>query len=390
MPEAAVATPEAEEAVDQIETPESTAMAGKLKELLGNFADKPLPAPSTKAVPDPKAPAAPTPADAAPKPGVEVPPQSSTPAEPDDAPPSIRSEAGKQSWRELKKTFSEKESRYKSEIDTLKRQIGESRNGADNGHAEALAKAVEERDKYRRQLEQAELLSSEEFGGHFQKELDTEMRLVKTLVGPKHSEEVTQLLLAPDSQRKNERLKELTEELGERTMSRLNGVMDRLDKLNFEKQEALTKIDENYKRLKEIRQQKEREEQAQQLKRVKDGIDGALRDAKRLPAFSPLEGDEKHNSAIPEREKFVADVLAGRLSDDRLALVPVWAVQGLWYQSVREPELTAKIQTLETQIKELSAAQPSARSSSPANVPSEHGEMPGFAEKFNEAMGYVR
>lgn len=229
---------------------------------------------------------------------------------------------------------------------------------------EEMRKAVEQRDLYKQQVEdltkQVETINLERsprFQNWWKTETDKAIKVAQRSMPAEKRDELAKVMNEAPSSERDARIQELVEGLPNLAQKRIERALDSMDELREQREEALQKGSEQWKKLKEHEQmesQKLRQEQQSKIKRLQDA---ALQVARALPSFQTKEGDSTHNQSVREHEAFIKDVIAGHVDEETMLTLPGLAIESL---SLREQvkNLTEELARRDESIKALQASSP--------------------------------
>ncbi len=208
------------------------------------------------------------------------------------------------------------------------------------------------------------------FREHYENEVNKHIATAKRIVGPEKAAELEKLLRLPDvpeyADVKQARIAEFTQEIDEIPKIRLLGIMNDLEKVVEERQEAI----KNDRELAQQAQAQKKTQQAAQQAQLKASMEKIFNDVGKLlqddkvgmAVYQKREGDNTWNDAVEKRMALAKDMIFGnKLKPDDIARAALHAAAlpaVLEAYQADRGEWEGKIATLEAQVKQLTAAQP--------------------------------
>ena len=298
---------------------------------------------------------APVPDEPAPAPVVEKAsepapaPQASPDATIDTAPATL-SAHGKDHWNRLvtikNKEIHERQAKLEKmelELKAIKeRPVNES------PEIESIKKQAEE---LQSELERVALERSPKFRNYFDGGIQKQLNKAKLASG-EFGEEVAKLLQEPRSRERNERLKEIQDELGIEG-GVISNALSEITSLKAEREEQLSKHKENLKLLRSTEEQESGKTRQQRVFRA----EAVVNKVKTLPEFTPST-DPEHQKFVVESLDFISKANLGEIGEEDASLLPAMAMKGSYLQKFTVPKLQKEIETLKARLSSLQSASP--------------------------------
>lgn len=309
-----------------------------------------------------------------------------------DRPPEGMSKAGKEDWsrfRALKNAEIEKRDKelavLRAETEKLK-----AAKAIDPVEYESTRKSKEELEAT---VERLRLEESPKFKAYYDGGIEKQFKLIKA-VGGQHGEELVKLVAGGRSKERNERLREIQEELGPEGHI-IGNALGEIARLQHEKGEQLSNWKENSKRLREVETQEAETARTRSNEQRRVVADRLVARARELPEFKADPADKDHLAFADGAVAFIRNATEGKLAEEDAALLPVAAMSAQYLKTIKLPRLEAELAGLKTRIAELTGSKPQINgqqqhsavapaSQRNANDPYGVGEM---TRKFNELLG---
>lgn len=316
-----------------------------------------------------------------------------TPTEGIEEPDKRWSKATQENWNHLRTIKNEAIKKEKDRADALDRRVKELESTAQNSQANAEVKALKDQiESLTGQLERVSLENSPRFKSYYDGNIEKQLRLAKAAAG-KHGEEVVKLLQQPSGQERNERLAEIKTELGIEG-DVISHAIAEIRKLNLEREEQLANHRDGLKKLREQEQIEAERSKEQTLSQRKNHAERIVQRARSVPELKPEDGDEEHAAFADGAMDFIRNASLGSLDADDSRLLPVSAMVGLYYKTIKVPRMEKELQQLRDTVQKLQAAGPkmdgSNRSEKDTEIDTSQPldfSSSKFLEKYNKAMG---
>jgi hypothetical protein len=296
-----------------------------------------------------------------------------TPAK-DEMPPEIKSEEGKKSWANWKKSAAEKESaltkerdEFKTKYETVNSRIAELEKAAktpaqqakleDSPEYQQLKALAESREKtveeYSERLRLLDVEQHPKFQAYFKNKIDAQHEIAKEIGGDK----LVAALQMPAGEYRKEKLNELIAEMGPMEQSQLGSVLTNLRAIESERANEVASAKENYKTI-QAQQQEQTQKQQRAIEDTFKAVTGDVTSKEKgLPVFQERAGDAEWNQGVQERLALAQATFNGKLKPEQMAQQAYWAAAA--------PQLLIELNgalqrttALEKEILELRAASP--------------------------------
>lgn len=324
------------------------------------------------------------------------PPASNPPDDPPipeiDRPPEGMSKAGKEDWaryRALKNAEIEKRDKeltaLRADVDKLKTS-----RAIDPAEYESTRKTKEELEAT---VERLRLEESPKFKAYYDGGIEKQLKLVRAVSGSL-GDEVVKLIHAPRSKERNERLREIQDELGPEGHI-IGNALGEIARLQHERIEQLSNWKENSKRLREVEAQESETARSRALEQRRVVADRLISRARELPEFKPDPSDKDHLAFADGAVEFIRNAAEGRLGEEDAVLLPVAAMKAQYLTTIKLPRIEAENNALKARIAELTGARPQVNgqkqgppaTGEPKHDPSDPFSANAMVKKFNELMG---
>ena len=242
--------------------------------------------------------------------------------------------------------------KLRGEVETLRKRNGDT-------SSEQLKAITTERDNLVKKLETIDLANSDRFTGYFKTETDKYIGTAKAVAG-EHADALAKLMTQPRSEKRSGAIREILEQMDSLDADVVRGALTNIERLKFEREDALSKGEENYKKLKEV-EGAERLKADAQMKADREVLAERLVErAREFSGFQKKDGDTEHNGKVESREQFVRSFIRGELSNEIMAFTPILAGEAMHLREVEIPSLKAQIAKLEAQVASYVSASPKA------------------------------
>lgn len=249
-------------------------------------------------------------------------------------------------------TFETELTKLRGEVETLRKRNGDA-------SSEQLKAITTERDTLVKKLETIDLANSDRFTGYFKTETEKYIGTAKSVAG-EHGDALAKLMTQPRSEKRSTAIREILEQMDSLDADVVRGALTNIERLKFEREDALSKGEENYKKLKEVEGQERQKSEAQAKANREALAERLVERAREFSGFQKKDGDAEHNSKVESREQFVRSFIRGELSDDIMAFTPILAGEALHLREVEIPALKGHIAKLEAQVASYVSANPKA------------------------------
>ena len=252
-----------------------------------------------------------------------------------------------------------------------------------------LESITKERDELLSRVETLNLEHSPRFQNWWKENTEKHLKMVQRNVPAEHREKISKLMLEPDSTERNAAIDEIIEPLSNTSKRLINGAIEQIENLKIQREEALSKGSEQFKKLKEVEQQESAKAAAALRARKEQVTKAALERARHLEAFKPIEGDVEHNNAIPAREDLIRAMVAGELDEDVMMGIPGLAMEAIHYREKVVPQLKSQLEEANALIKRLQGAspEPAKGGTQPKTPAPKAGAAGAFLAKFKASQG---
>lgn len=217
-------------------------------------------------------------------------------------------------------------------------------------------------------LESVAVERSPRFEAAFKPRIEAAISLAKSVVPQEHAEEVAQLLQAPESAYRTNRLKEIAQSMDQLSVGALSNAYGEMNRINAEKNLATQKSRELFKQWSTEEQQRSENQRKTQTEEAQKTLHSEISEwQKSVGILQPKEGDDAHNRAVNSRVEMARSIFLGGLPMQDLARASIWASIG--------PDLAAqvserdqRIASLESELSALRGAQPNTASDAGSSV----------------------
>lgn len=328
--------------------------------------------------------------DAAPKPD---PAKAAATTEPKDTPEeepipeSIKSRKAQDDFKLIRgerDAFKTKATSFETELTKLRGEVETLRKRNGDTSSEQLKTITAERDNLVKKLETIDLANSDRFTGYFKAETDKYIGTAKAVAG-EHADSLAKLLAQPRSEKRSGAIREILEQMDSLDADVVRGALTNIERLKFEREDALSKGEENYKKLKEVEGAERQKAEAQAKANRETLAERLVERAREFSGFQKKDGDTEHNGKVESREQFVRSFIRGELSDEIMAFTPILAGEAMHLREVEIPSLKAHIAKLEAQVASYVSASPKAGGGD--HRAGEPKKRPGFIESFMANTG---
>ncbi len=243
-----------------------------------------------------------------------------------------------------------------------------------------------ERDNLLTQFETVALERSPKFSAYFTKAFDEATKSAKDAAGADYAEQVEHLMKLPPSKARKDQLAQIVGSLdNELDKTALTIAIRDMDRARAERDDALSKSSENWKKLQEAEkaasaaQIKKQEEQ--QAAATESAINEVMKVADQYEEFKTLEGDEnkEHNAEVNKRRDFIKAFFQRKLERGDYALTPIKAARADRLEKVNA-KMSEELKAAKETIAKLTASGPAL--SGHGEPKGDTGKQPGFVETF--------
>ena len=300
-----------------------------------------------------------------------------------DEPPKNLVGKAAESWNQFKTKANreiqireQKLAEIQKELETVKKSAPAK---VDVAQAPEYAELKKRHDELSERIKMVSIEKHPDFIKYFGDKTKQAVDMAKMVVGEELSPQLEAALKIQDPRVRKEQLENIAEELTGFQQTELSAALVELRKVEFERQSEIDKSSKSYETL-EAKNRTEREQSLAQQKA------SAMAIAKTLGAFTPIEGNEEHNSQIKQNEDFVNAFFDGSLDMSKFAAIPALAAEAIHLKQSRVPFLEAELKKRDEIIAGYQGAKPKVTPTSltESESPSEGG---GFLKKFQENWG---
>lgn len=280
----------------------------------------------------------------------------------DPIPDSIKSQKAKDDFKLIRgerDEFKTKATTFETELTKLRGEVETLRKRNGDASSEQLKAITTERDNLVKKLETIDLANSDRFTGYFKTETEKYIGTAKSVAG-EHGDALAKLMTQPRSEKRSTAIREILEQMDSLDADVVRGALTNIERLKYEREDALSKGEENYKKLKEVEGQERQKADAQAKANREALAERLVERAREFSGFQKKDGDTEHNSKVESREQFVRSFIRGELSDDIMAFTPILAGEALHLREVEIPALKGHIAKLEAQVASYVSANPKA------------------------------
>lgn len=381
----------------QTPTPQpESAFAQAFKAALENPPQGTAEAPETPQAPQAK-PVTPTPQAA------EKPPEATKPpAEDLEMPAEIKSEKGRNSWKEWKAKFDavakerdefqtklkETEAELKSDLQRVQSELDSAKKSAvDPKEIEAL-KA--ERDEIRLRLRMRDVKEDPSWKSEIEQPLEAALQEAQMNVPKELRTTLKRLMLEPPSDARQDAIEQLIGELSPLKQVNVANALRAADAVSAKQaallsnQKQLTEQYESYQKAERERQEAHKRSEFE--KSVDEILSRATDPVKGLGVFQPIDDKPESKQAALEAARLARQYAAAEPNGRNMANLAAWAVQG--EKSIPLLQAAhAEIQRLNAQLEKLTAKSPTSTSTPTGAQSQPTAKVVGFADKVRELMG---
>lgn len=202
-----------------------------------------------------------------------------------------------------KKVAEEKEAEkaaLQKEIQTLALKAAASKE--EPSETEAMKKRLEELESI---ISKNAIAEDPRFKAKYDGQIENEINNVKKLVTAESADELTQLMVIPVSKKRNERIKEIVEELDDIDRVKVLASLERIDRVSVEKANELTKWKENKVHVDALNLRQQQEQAAKQKEiqelAIANGIAAVSSPDTGLEVFRKINGNDEWNAKVDAR-----------------------------------------------------------------------------------------
>lgn len=307
--------------------------------------------------PEPPKPPEPSPAPAQPP---EAPAQPQEKQEFNE-PPSGLSEPAKESWRKFRESTQARIDKSNSELEKVRKELESERKRiaeqqksvVDLTEYEGLKKKAEELEST---VERLDLENSPKFRNYFDGGIEKHIKLARAVAGTK-ADEVSRLLTQPRSADRDEKLREIVDELGLDggvILESLSGI----NKLKLERAEQLSNHRENVKLLRESESRERKRQEELTISTRQSRADSVLEMIKTIPEFNPDPNDQEHKAFVENAVKVIRQAVMGELPENDSVLMAPTAMKAIYFEKIRLPKMMKEIDALKARLAEYESSSP--------------------------------
>lgn len=352
----------------------------------------------------PEAPQAPQAKPVTPPPqATEKPPEATKPpAEDLEMPAEIKSEKGRNSWKEWKAKFDavakerdefqtklkETEAGLKSDLQRVQSELDSAKkNAIDPKEIEAL-KA--ERDEIRLRLRMRDVKEDPSWKSEIEQPLELALQEAQMNVPKELRTTLKRLMLEPPSDARQDAIEQLIGELSPLKQVNVANALRAADAVNAKQaallsnQKQLTEQYESYQKAERERQEAHKRSEFE--KSVDEILSRATDPVKGLGVFQPIDDKPESKQAALEAARLARQYAAAEPNGRNMANLAAWAVQG--EKSIPLLQAAhAEIQRLNAQLEKLTSKSPTSTSTPTGSQSQPAAKVVSFADKVRELMG---
>lgn len=352
----------------------------------------------------PEAPQAPQAKPVTPLPqATEKPPEATKPpAEDLEMPAEIKSEKGRNSWKEWKAKFDavakerdefqtklkETEAGLKSDLQRVQSELDSAKkNAIDPKEIEAL-KA--ERDEIRLRLRMRDVKEDPSWKSEIEQPLELALQEAQMNVPKELRTTLKRLMLEPPSDARQDAIEQLIGELSPLKQVNVANALRAADAVNAKQaallsnQKQLTEQYESYQKAERERQEAHKRSEFE--KSVDEILSRATDPVKGLGVFQPIDDKPESKQAALEAARLARQYAAAEPNGRNMANLAAWAVQG--EKSIPLLQAAhAEIQRLNAQLEKLTSKSPTSTSTPTGSQSQPAAKVVSFADKVRELMG---
>lgn len=283
----------------------------------------------------------------------------------DDAlePPEGMSVAAKDSWKKFRETTQARIDKSNAELEATRKELEVERKrevkpSVDLTEFETVKKRAQELES---KVERYDLENSDKFKNYFDGGIQKHVKIAKSVAGERAGE-VEKLLMTPRSAERDEKLREIVDELGLDggvILESLSGI----NKLKLERSEQLSNHRDNLVALRahEAAQAKQADEISQATQKAR--VESVFSKIATMPEFNADPTDTEHTTFSTNAKEIIRRALNGELADEDVLKLPVAAMKAQYLEGIRLPKMQAEIEALKARILEYEGANPRAAGS---------------------------
>lgn len=333
----------------------------------------------------------------------EKPPEATKPpAEDLEMPAEIKSEKGRNSWKEWKAKFDavakerdefqtklrETEAGLKSDLQRVQSELDSAKkNAIDPKEIEAL-KA--ERDEIRLRLKMRDVKEDPSWKSEIEQPLELALQEAQMNVPKELRTTLKRLMLEPPSDARQDAIENLIGELSPLKQVNVANALRAADAVNAKQaallsnQKQLTEQYESYQKAERERQEAHKRSEFE--KSVDEILSRATDPVKGLGVFQPIDDKPESKQAALEAARLARQYAAAEPNGRNMANLAAWAVQG--EKSIPLLQAAhAEIQRLNAQLEKLTSKSPTSTSTPTGAQSQPAAKVVSFADKVRELMG---
>lgn len=294
-----------------------------------------------------------------------------------------------------------KESRSSKDFKAIKGERDEWKSKYEelNGRYEESQGSSEEYDKLKAEYEKmSETLSltnlerHPKFQDQYVKPMQAQIDRAKAYVPEDQRDALGKILSMPVSEARANALDELVGELPASRQAYLQGILNRVDEISFDRDKALAESNDAYQKLIEEENLMSSQKSAERDKQLNKSFDAMLKDAQEnISVYQLREGDEEWNTGVRERVNLAKNILMEQNSFEDAATAALWAASGgaLVEQNAALVEHNRRLQT---ELNKLQGAEPNAAGSKVAATtrPNPDGKGKAFTDRVLNELNQFR
>jgi len=235
---------------------------------------------------------------------------------------------------------------------------------ANTAVADELEKLRSEYDEISKTLSQTNLERHPKFREQFVKPLETQIDRAKAYVPEGDRAALDKILRMPVGESRANALDDLVGDLPASRQAYLQGIVNRIDEISYERDQRLAESKASYEKLVQEESLLSEQKSADRNKALEKSFSTMLKEAQEsIPIYQLREGDEEWNTGVRERVNLAKKILLEQNTFEDAATAALWAASGgaLVEQNAALVEHNRR---LNAELSKLKGAEPSAAGSS--------------------------
>jgi hypothetical protein len=231
------------------------------------------------------------------------------------------------------------------------------------GSSEEYEKLKAEYDKMSETLSLTNLERHPKFQEQYVKPMQAQIDRAKAYVPEDQRDALAKILSMPVSEARANALDDLVGDLPPSRQAYLQGILNRVDEISFERDAALAESNNAYQKLVEEENLISSQKSAERDKQLNKSFESMLKDAQEnISVYQLRDGDEEWNTGVRERVNLAKKILMEQNSFEDAATAALWAASGgaLVEQNAALVEHNRRLQT---ELNKLQGAEPNAAGS---------------------------